>query len=263
MPDESVIRITNASAVIEGHQVLHDINWQVKKGEHWFVLGANGCGKSTLMNLVMCYLWPRLGGSVEVLGKRYGRCVAQEQRKRIGWVSAFLQDWTKTKALVVNVVLSGFDGSIGLFREPTREEGQKVKALLNRLGCTHLALRQFGTLSSGEQMRILIARAMIGEPDLLVLDEPCCHLDLKSREYFLDAIRELAESPAAPTLIFVTHRVDDIIDVFSHGLIIKDGHTVAQGPRDEVLTEANLCEAFDVQLRLQSVQGRYWTYLQH
>lgn len=256
-----VLDIQHASVTLDGNPVLHDITWTIQPGQHWFVLGANGCGKSTLMNLVTCFLWPRRGGSVSVLGRRYGTCMAQDIRSKIGWVGAALHEWQRANSPVVNIVLSGFDGTFGLFREPTIDEGRKARDVLDRLRCTHLALRQYSTLSSGEKMRVLIARALIGSPRLLVLDEPCCHLDMRSREYFLDAIRELAAGPDAPTLILVTHRVDDIIPTFTHGLVLKDGRDIGQGPTAAILSEATLRAAFDVPLRLQHIHDRYWAHL--
>lgn len=257
-----VIDVRHADVYIEGHQILHQVDWQVQRGEHWFLLGANGCGKSTLMHLVMAYQWPALGGSVSVLGYTFGECVTQDIRKRIGWVGAYLQGWTRGNAQVLNVVLSGFDASIGLYREPTAEETAKAHARLAASGADGLAERTFGSLSSGQQLRVLIARATVHDPALLILDEPCCHLDLRAREDFLTLVRELAAGPSAPTLVLVTHRVDDLIDTFTHGLIMKEGRIIARGPRDAVLTRENLRAAFGLNIGLQRIDGRYWMHLE-
>jgi iron complex transport system ATP-binding protein len=242
-------------------KILHDINWQVRPDEHWFVLGPNGCGKSTLMNLVMAYKFPAVGGQATVLGHRFGACVTQELRQKIGWISAYLQDWTYTNMKVLDAVVTGFDASIGLYRDPTPAEWDKARARLGDYEASHLADRLFGELSSGEQMKVLLSRATVHQPRMLVLDEPCCHLDLRTREHFLDRITAVAAQPQAPLLIMVTHRVEDIIPAFTHGLVIRDGRIIATGPKEEVLQESILQAAFEVPVRLHRTNGRYWPWL--
>ncbi len=260
MPDP-IIDIRNATVAIDGTEILHDIDWTVNAGDHWFVLGENGSGKSTLMNLLMGLTWARSGGSVQVLGHRYGSCIIQDIRKQIGWVSAYLQDWTLDHMPAINVVLSGFDASIGLYRDPTSAETDQARERLEGLGCGKLLRRRFDTLSSGEQMRVLIARATITDPPILVLDEPCCHLDFKSREQFLGTIEGVTNTQDAPTFIMVTHRVDDIIGPFENGMIIKDGRILAHGAKAELLTEPLLQQAFDVPIRIQRFNDRYWPHM--
>jgi iron complex transport system ATP-binding protein len=241
-----------------GTPVLHDANWTVNADEHWFVLGRNGCGKSTLMGLVMATLWSRRGGSVEVLGQHYGKIDTREMRKRLGWIGADLVHHTKERALPINVVLSGFDASIGLYRESTPEEIELARDKMAELGVADLAERAFGTLSAGEQMRILIARATIHNPAILILDEPCSHLDLPAREEFLQFLDEIANQSNAPTLIQVTHRIDDVSTTFSHGLVIKEGRIIAAGPRRDVLVDSVLSEAYGLPVRLYEVADRFW-----
>ena len=253
-----VIEVRNATVVRGGTPVLIDADWSVKAGEHWFVLGRNGCGKSTLMGLVLANLWPRRGGSVEVLGQHYGKIDTREMRKRIGWIGADLVHSTKDLTLPINVVLSGFDASIGLYRESTPVEIEMARAKMADLGIGDLAEQAFGTLSAGEQMRVLIARATIHKPAILILDEPCSHLDLPAREEFLDFIDDLVNQPDAPTLVQVTHRIDDVSNTFTHGLVIKDGRVIAAGERRQVLTDDVLSEAYGLKVRLYEVADRFW-----
>jgi iron complex transport system ATP-binding protein len=258
----TVIDIKNATVVIDSIEIIRDINWTIEPGEHWFVLGENGSGKSTLVNLVMGLSWARAGGSVRVLGNQFGNCNIQDLRKDIGWVSAYLQDWTHDHMPAINVVLSGFDATIGLYRDATADETERAHTRLENLGCKKFVQRRFDTLSSGEQMRVLIARATITDPPILVLDEPCCHLDFKSREQFLGAIDAFAtQGENAPTCIMVTHRVEDITAPYQHGLVMKDGAILATGDKNEVLTENVLQEAFGVPIRIHQFNDRYWPYM--
>ncbi|MCJ8330665.1 MAG: ATP-binding cassette domain-containing protein [Lentisphaeria bacterium] len=257
----TIVSVKNASVFIKRNQALDNINWDVQAGEQWFILGLNGSGKSTLMNLVMGYLRARLGGEVNVLGYEYGKCVMQEVRQHIGWISAHLQDWTYKDSKVIYVVCSGLDSTIGLYRDVRPEEEDEAMDLLEELGIADLCDRQFADLSSGEQMKVLIARMRIAKPDILVLDEPCSHLDIQSREEFLTIIRELCQQENPPLVLFVTHRIDDIIPELSHGLILRDGKIIANGLKEDILNEENIQDAFKVPVKIQESAGRYWPFL--
>lgn len=265
MDDPHMIDIENATVVLSGHTILKDISWQVRPGQHWFVLGENGSGKTTLMNLILAFVWPRAGARVAVLGNRYGQCEIQAVRKRIGWVSAYLRDMTygtfRATSRAINVVLSGFEASIGLYRDPTDAELAAAQRTLEDLECAHLADHPFAKLSSGEQMKILIGRATVARPEILVLDEPCSHLDMRSREHLLDTIDGLTHRDKHPLILFVTHRVEDIIPLFTHGLIMKDGRVLASGPRNDILNETVLRRAFSIDVKLKPFNGRYWPYM--
>jgi iron complex transport system ATP-binding protein len=255
----NLIRVENATAVYDGKVVLDDVTWRMAAGEHWFVLGRNGSGKTTLMNVLMAYKWPRLGATVEVLGNRYGvGVVVQDVRRQVGWFTARLKDWTKSTMTAERVVLSGFDATIGLYREATDDEVAAARAKMGEFDCAYLGDQPFGTMSSGEQMKVLLARATILDPKLLILDEPCCHLDMGTREVFLETIEQLAAKPSSPGIILVTHRIDDITPLFTHGLILKEGRAVDSGKRDEILTGPTLTDAFGVPITLHQSNGRYW-----
>ena len=254
-----LVRIKGAEVRLDGRPVLSRIDWEVAGGGHWFVLGPNGAGKSTLTRLIMGFVWPMFGAEVEVLGNLYGRCDIQEVRKSIAWVSPFLQQWTCEASKALDVVLSGLDSTIGFYRKPTDDERLRAVAAMEPVGCDSLAERQYSHLSSGEQAKVLIARAMITKPRLMILDEPCAHLDIRCREYLLSAIDNLSRHPGGPAIIFVTQRVEDIIPAFENGLVIKKGVIMARGRRGEILTESLLSDVFDTPLRLVSTSsGRIW-----
>jgi iron complex transport system ATP-binding protein len=260
---KNIIEIKNARVFLSGKLVLQDLNWQVKTGEHWFILGANGAGKTTLVKVLMGYAWPVFGAEVKVLGARYGAVNLSELRKNIAWVSPFMQRWTSGEWTALQMVVSGLDGTLGLFRDYTDEEEKKALEIMNSLGCGHLASHKMDAMSSGEQVKILISRALMHDPELMILDEACVHLDLKSREHLLDTIDAFARREKAPTIIFITQRIDDILPVFRRGMILKEGKIIAHGARNEILSEENLFKAYDMRVRLKTNSaGRIWPVIE-
>lgn len=262
--DDCVIRIEKARLFLSGREILHDINWQVKRGERCFILGANGAGKTTLVRMLLGYAWPLYGAKVEVLGHRFGTINLRELRKRIAWVSPLMHQWLLSDREWTGreMVLSGPDATIGLFRTPTPEEEQKAAALLASLRAQALADRPVSTMSSGEQVKVLIARALMTNPELMILDEPSVYLDIAGREFLLATIAELAQSRPELTIIFITQRIEDILPDFDCGMILRHGEVIRYGRRDEVLTEANLREAFELPIRLiRASNGRLWTVI--
>lgn len=259
----TVISIRNATVYLDQIAVLSDVSWQVVKDRHTFVIGANGSGKTTLMRLTLGYVWPVFGAEVKVLGSVYGHCDLFEIRKRVAWVSPFLQNWTSARWKAREVALSGFDGTVGFFRQPTSLERDRAEEVMEYLGCVHLSEKQFTHLSSGERMNVLLARALVTKPQLMILDEACVHLDLKSREQALEILENLAADADAPTLVFVTQRVEDLTPCFTHGMALKSGRVVADGPREDVIREDILSNVFDVPVRIESTpNGRYWASLE-
>ena len=255
----SIIKIKNASVRIFDAEILSDISWQVAKGEHWFILGANGAGKTTLVKMLMGFQWPLFGAEIEILNYRFGSANLVEMRKKIAWVSPFLSNWTSDDCRAVAVVLSGLDQTIGLHREAEDFETAQALEVMSKLNCAHLAEHKFDTLSSGEQIKMLICRALMGRPELIILDEPCVYLDLKSREFLLRTIEEFINAPEAPTVIFISQRIEDISPAFSKGMLLKDGRIIASGSHDLILTEQQLSAAFDMPLKLyRSSDGRFW-----
>jgi len=238
--------------------ILRDINWQVDRGQHWAVIGANGSGKTTLLNIAAGYMWPSRG-TARVLGSSFGSVDLRELRKRIGWVSSALMERIPPRRTARQIAVSGRNATLGLLKDdPTDEDLQRADSLLDFLGCAHRAGHAFGTLSQGEQQKTLIARALMPHPELLILDEVSSGLDLASRENLLRTLGSLAEQKDGPTLIFVTHHIEEIIPIFTHVLALKDGKVLACGPKDEVLTQGILEEALELELQVDRASGRYW-----
>ena len=259
---ELAIEIKNASVWLGGREIIHDLSWSVERGGRCFILGANGAGKTTLVKLLMGYAWPVYGAEVTVLGGRFGNTDLVELRKRIAWVSPFMQQFTGAGWTGLEMVLSGFDGTLGLFRKPKDDEVAEARALMERFRCGHLCDQQISTMSSGEQVRILITRALLTRPELLLLDEPSVFLDMAGREFLLREIAEMAEKLPELTMIFITQRIEDILPVFDRGMIVREGRVMCSGERDEVLTGENLTRAFDLPIRLvRNPSGRMWALL--
>lgn len=266
MQEELAIEIRNATVKLEGFEALHDFSWSVRRGERWFVLGPNGAGKTTLVKLMLGLVWPLYGATVSVLGNRYGSCDIYEIRKRVAWASPFLNTWasdpTYRRWTALEIVLSGIDSTVGFFRTASPEEIERAHAALEMIQGGAIADRYFDRLSSGEQVKAIIARALISDPELVILDETCVYLDLTSREILLKAIDDLASRPNAPTMVFITQRIEEITKNFNRGMILKDGRIFTQGSRDEILSEHNLEQTFGMPLKLeQSSNGRIWPVL--
>ncbi len=259
----AAIRVENARVFLSGREILRDINWEVTCGERCFILGANGAGKTTLVRMLMGYAWPLFGAKVEVLGHRFGTVNLRELRKRIAWVSPLVHRWLGDREWTgLEMVLSGPDATIGLFRTPGKEETGRARRLLADMNAEYLAQRSVVTMSSGEQVKVLIARALMCDPDLMILDEPSVFLDIAGREFLLRSIAQLSHQRPDLTLIFITQRIEDILPEFSRGLIMQEGRIVAHGSRADVLTESNLCLAFGMPIHLVRGQnGRLWTVL--
>ena len=256
---ENAIIIENATVYMDENMVLKNISWTLQKGARCFLMGANGAGKTTLVKMLMGFAWPVYGARVEILGNVYGKCNLQEVRKKIGWVSPFMQHWTSENSKALHVVLSGLDGSLGLFRDVTKEEVDRAMEILTELNAAHLAERSWYALSSGEQVKFLIARALITSPELLILDEPSVYMDLAGREYLLSEIERFANSRPDLTLIFITQRIEEIMPVFKYGMALKNGTIFKAGSTEEVLTEENLEQIFNIPVKLlKSDNGRFW-----
>ena len=257
------IRVKGARVYLSGREVLHGIDWSVERGERCFILGANGAGKTTLVRMLMGYAWPVFGAEVEVLGRRFGTVNLQELRKKIAWVSPLMHQWLGDREWTGReMVLSGPDATIGLFRDPSAEEEERAARLMESLRASHLMERRVVTMSSGEQVKVLIARALMTSPELMILDEPSVFLDIAGREFLLHTIEELAAARPELTLIFITQRIEDILPVFSRGMILREGQILAHGARESVLTEDNLRRAFDLPIRLiRAENGRLWSVM--
>ncbi len=251
-----VLELEDVSRIVDNNLVIDDISWKIKKGEHWAMLGANGAGKTTLMKIISGYLWPTKG-KVKVLGERFGKVDLRELRKNIGYVNSVLLNEIPWNDSVLKVVLSGRFGSIGLYEEPTKKNLGKAEDLLEFMGCLDLKKRQFGKLSQGEQQKVLIARALMSKPGILIMDEPAIGLDPAARERFLKRVEKTAIMEGGPTLIYITHHIEEIIPIFKKAIILKDGRILAKGRKERILTDSILEKAFDMRLKVIENDGRY------
>ncbi|GIG25841.1 ABC transporter ATP-binding protein [Cellulomonas denverensis] len=238
--------------------ILDGLSWRVREGERWVVLGRNGAGKTTMLQIAAGRMHPT-SGTAELLGSRLGRVDVFELRPRIGLASAALAERIPGGEQVRDVVITAAYGVTGRWRE-TYEEVDEARAadLMAAFGVTHLAQRFYGTLSEGERKRVQIARALMSDPELLLLDEPAAGLDLGGREELIGALAELAADRKSPALVLVTHHVEEIPPGFTHLMLMKDGHVHAAGPIAEVLTDEQLSAAFDLPLQVER-RGRRWT----
>ena len=261
MNNELAINIQNATVCIDGKEILTNINWQVNRGEKVFILGANGAGKTTLVRTVLGYIWPLYGAKVEVLGELYGATNLNILRKRIAWVSPFIQQHLDKSLTGLDMVLSGPDGYLGFYRTATDEEYSAAAEILEKLNATHLANKSILGMSSGQQMKILIARALLTNPELMILDEPNVYLDIAEREFILQKVDEIAKNRPDLTIIFISQRIEDILPVFQKGIIMNDGKISVEGSRKDVLSEENLKKTFGIDIKLmQTSSGRLWAF---
>ncbi len=252
-----VIGIDSATVTRGGAELLRSVSWRVELDERWVVLGPNGAGKTTLLNLAAARLFPSRG-TVHVLGELLGRVDVTELRTRIGLTTVALHDRIPPNESVLDVVMTAAWGVLGRFREDYQAlDADRAQSLLGQLGALPLAKRDYGTLSEGERKRVQIARALMTDPELLLLDEPAAGLDLGGREDLVRRLAELAEDAAAPALVLVTHHVEEIPPGFSHALLLRQGEVVAQGPMSSVITSENLSATFDLPLSVNLSNGRY------
>lgn len=241
-----------------GTTILDTVTWTVREGERWVVLGPNGAGKTTLLQIAAGRMHPT-SGTARVLGERLGAVDVFELRPRVGMASAALADRISGAERVLDVVLTAAYGMTGRWREEYEAlDHERARALLDVFGVGRFAERTFGTLSEGERKRVQIARALMTDPELLLLDEPAAGLDLGGREELVGALAELARDPRSPVLVLVTHHVEEIPAGFSHGLLLRDGAVHAAGPLAEVLSPANLSAAFGMPLTVER-HGERWS----
>jgi len=252
--------IRNVGYSIDGKKILDSVSWTVEPGEHWAILGPNGSGKTTLLRIACGFLWPNAGGDVY----RRGRALVNlpKLRKSIGWVSAALVSQIPPREPVLRTVVSGKFAQMGLFEWPWDAPGKKDFALaekyLKQLGATSLRDQEFGTLSQGEQQKVLIARARMTEPYLILLDEPCAGLDPGARENFLASLQQLGRQKKVPALVYVTHHVEEILPMFKKTLILKEGKALASGKTSALLKRDVLQKLYGVSLEVVRKGGRYW-----
>ena len=252
-----VIDVVGASVVRGGKYLLCDITWRVELDERWVVLGPNGAGKTTLLNIASARLHPT-SGTVHILGERLGRVDVTELRTRIGLSTMSLHDRIPSHETVLDVVVTASYAVVGRFRERYESaDERRARALLDQLGAGSLLDRAYGTLSEGERKRVQIARALMTDPELMLLDEPAAGLDLGGREDLVRRLTGLADDPDAPAMVVVTHHVEEIPAGFTHALLLRDGGIVAQGLLRSTITSEHLSDAFGLALQVTYADGRF------
>ena len=253
-----VLRLDDVLVVRDGKSILGPLSWQVNEGERWVVIGPNGAGKSTLFALCSTLIHPSKG-DIWILGEKLGAVDIFELRPRIGVIGSNLASSLPEEEIVRDVVLTAAYAVLGRWKEPYElwDESRAV-ALLTTMGVRDLAERKFFTLSDGEKKRVLIARSLMANPELVLLDEPAAGLDLGGREDLLKRLDSLAEDPNAPATLIITHHIEEIPSGTTHILLLKDGLPVASGPINTVLNSENLTKAYDIEIELQVLNNRYF-----
>lgn len=254
---EPLLNLLGVSVTLDGTTVLERINWTVEREHHWVVIGPNGSGKSTLVRLAGLQLHPSTG-TVDVLGHRLGKVDIRPLKPRVGLSSASLADQLRPRLTTEEIVRCGRTGAL----EPwwhtyTEDDTARAVASLARVGLAGYDSRTFGTLSSGERQRTLLARALVNDPEVVLLDEPTAGLDLGGREELVSALSRLANDPDGPATALVSHHVEDIPTTTTHLLALRDGVALAAGPIGETLTSELLSDLFGISVELTRSGGRY------
>jgi iron complex transport system ATP-binding protein len=252
-----VLALRGVRLVVDGRTILDGIDWEVREGERWIVLGRNGSGKTSLLRIASLYLHPTRG-EVEVLGERLGRTDVRRLRTRIGLASSALGAQLRPGLTALDVVMTAKNAALEpWWHRYDDADRDRARSLLARLGVGAYAERALGTLSSGEQQRVLLARTLMATPGLVLLDEPTAGLDLTGREELVAALAALAGDASSPPTVLVTHHVDEIPPGFTHALLLREGRILASGPLRSTLTAANLSCGFDLRLHLEERGGRF------
>ena len=257
MSDE-VLRMRGLGVRRDKSMLLRDVDWTAHEDERWVVIGPNGAGKTTLLQVAAAQLFPTTG-SAEILGERLGDVDVFDLRSRIGFASAAVADRVPPTEKVIDLVLTASYAILGRWKEEYESSDvTRAVELLDALGCAHLIRRRFATLSEGERKRVQIARSMMPNPELLLLDEPAAGLDLGGREDLLRRLSALARNPTAPMMMLVTHHVEEVPDGFTHAILLRRGMVVAAGELAGVFTPRILSRCFGVPLEVEYRQSR-WT----
>jgi iron complex transport system ATP-binding protein len=254
VPD--ILSVSKLTLVRGKTQILRGVDWRVKKGEHWAILGPNGCGKTSLLKSITGYLSPT-AGEITLLGSTYGESDWRELRLKLGIVTSALQASIPLAEVGLDTVISGRYAQLDLWLATTRRDRTQAAKLLRFVGASHLAAREWANLSQGERQRILIARALMAQPRLLILDEPCAGLDPVAREEFLRFVEVLARRRGGPSLVLVTHHAEEIMPSFTHALLMRAGAVFSSGTKQSVITSRRLSGAFGARVSVSYSQGRY------
>lgn len=262
----TVFEMENVSVQRNGRKILEGINLTVERDQHWVILGGNGSGKTSLLNVLMGYLTPTTG-DVHMRGREDAVNSASQSwddwRKRIGFVSSSISQLIEPAETALEIVLSGRHAMVNYWQhgDDNPAEIRAAEKVLEKVNASSLRDQSWATMSQGERQRVLIGRALMSQKmEILVLDEPCAGLDPVAREHFLQFVEELTEKGSFRSLLLVTHHVEEIIPAITHALVLKDGQVVAQGEKRRALNSFSLSEAFGAELKLRSRLGRYRLY---
>ncbi len=253
---EELLAVEGLTVRRGGEVVLGGISWRTRVSEHWVILGANGSGKTSLLS-ALCGLLTPSGGEMRLLGSIYGQDNLREPRRSVALVGSALRQQVQDEESALEVIVSGLHGQINYWGIPTREEQAAATRAARRTGCQNILHRPWSVLSQGERQKVLIARALIAKPKILILDEPCAGLDPAAREQFLSSLQPLLASRNAPQLLFVTHHVEEIIPGLTHALALRKGRVAFQGNLNEVLSSASLSSLFGQPFQLSQNNGRF------
>ncbi len=239
-----------------GRPILKGISWRVDPGQHWCVLGPNGCGKTSLINLITGYD-SATGGTLRIGDSVFGDDDWREVRRRVGLVTNTLTTYLESGEPVLDVIASGREAKLNLIEIPPPAVLRAAARLLKQVGCDYLRHALWGPLSQGEKQKVLICRALMAKFAVLILDEPCAGLDPVAREHYLQWMQSLAAKPQSPSLVMVTHHVEEILPAITHCLLLRDGRVHAAGPKHDILTSANLSAIYGSPLKLTRHAERY------
>lgn len=252
-----MLQLENVSFVRNDSFILRDISVSIEEGQNWVILGKNGSGKTTLINLIFGYIWPT-SGRVTIYGKTYGDYPLRSIQQKIGILQSSHQEERIQRSLTVKDVIStGLLNSIGIYSELNQEQNQKLESILKQNSWIKDINQNYSLLSSGEKKKILLLRALISEPEILILDEPCSSLDLAAREDFYQLLDSYRQS--AKIIILITHRTDEIPNYFDHALLLKEGEIISYGNIEEVFTSENLSRVYNVNIELIEKNRQYFT----
>lgn len=255
---EEIISLDNVSYIRNGQYILKNVNWHVQRGEHWVILGPNGSGKTTTLNMVNGYIFPS-EGHVKVLKFEFGRSSIVELRKRIGWVSSALSQFIPSNDYPLHIVLSGKFASLGLWEKVDDADVERANTILEQLNIRHLSERKYGMLSQGEKQKVLIGRALMNNPDIIIFDEAFNGLDIFARRDMEIAIDELAAGDI--TFILVTHNTDEILPVFNKALLLRDGQVHSQGNIEDMIQYDNLSDFYGAEVDVFKHKERFYLSL--
>ncbi|HIW96443.1 MAG TPA: ABC transporter ATP-binding protein [Candidatus Corynebacterium gallistercoris] len=256
--EDMIVDMRGVSVVRDGKHILHPMDWQVELDERWIIIGPNGAGKTTLMRMASAQMFPTTG-TVTLVGEQMGKVDLREIRTSIGMSSSALAHRIPADELVKDIVISAGYDVMGRWREEYDEmDEERAIEILEQIGAYHLAEQTWGTLSEGERKRTLIARALMTDPELLLLDEPGAGLDLGGREDLVALLSDLAADPDSPAIVMITHHVEEIPPGFTHGLLLDEGHVVAQGLLEDIMTSENLTRTFHQPIEVTQDEGRWF-----